>query len=260
MKYCLKCGSELSDYATTCGVCGTSVSQEAQPETSAYPPTEQTQNFAPSYTPVAPTENYSYDPTYDLQPKKSKKGLLFGLIGGGVGIVAIILILCLCFCGGSVEFGMTVNDTHDAMLSNDFIPGLADYDVYDDEKTASTRYKGEVGDLNTCVVSFEFNQKNRDELYQCYIETKADLNAAKEFVTDELDAACKEYDNPYDGDGASQYIYLCENGTRTAIIYTYKNVKYPELGYIRIEIGDTAYMPDDEKESWNNTIDRIKDN
>ena len=189
--------------------------------------------------------------------------MLWGLIGGGVGLIVLVLILCLCLCGGSVEFGMTVNDAHDAMLSNDFIAGNSEYDRDDDGASIiQTQYKGEAGDLGSCTVGLIFNQKNTDELFACGIATKADLEVVKEFVTDKLDAECVEYENPdYDPDyNSSRDIYLCENGTVTAVIEIYENEEYPEFDYISIIIGDESFMSGNIKDAWNDEIDCIKDN
>ncbi|MBR3942853.1 MAG: zinc ribbon domain-containing protein [Clostridia bacterium] len=253
MKYCLKCGSELSDYATVCGVCGTAVSQNASHEQTA----EQPQVFSPSYE----YDTFAYDiPT----PKKTKKGLLWGLIGGGVGLIVLVAVLCFVFCGSSVKFGMTSNDAHDAMLSNGFIAGNVYLQKYDGEKTIYTEYKGEVGNLGDSVVALNFNLRSGDVLSSGFIHTKADLEVVKEFVADELDAECIEYENPeYDRDDDSnetKYVYLCENGTMSAIIKVFENTKYPEFNNISIQFGDTAYMSGDARKDWKSQIDNIKDN
>lgn len=245
----------MSDYATVCGVCGASVSQEAAPEITEYPPkTIQPQEYEYNAQPIDNTF------TYDIPaPKKSKKGLLWGLIGGGVGLIVLVFVLCFVFCGGSVEFGAPVNDAHDAMLSNGFAFGLSHHSMYVDEQSAALFYKGEVDGLDNCPVTLYFNLHHADTLYKCKIDTKVSLEKAKEFVSEHVGASCNTYNNPYANDETDEYIYICENGSLTAIITPYLNNEYPDLSYTEIRICDTKYMASDERDVLTSEVKNIKD-
>ena len=240
MKYCLKCGSELSDYATTCGVCNTAVPQE-QPSVSS--------------SDYLPTDNFDHNvPT----PKK-KKTLLFALIGGSIGIIALVLILCLTLCSSTVEFGISSNDAHDAMLSNDYIYFGSDVDTFDSAyKVLVLSYYGETGDLGVCTIDLAFNIAKKNALYGCTIDTRASKDTILDFCRDQLDVSCQKH-RYYDSyNDCYEDIYLGENSNFIIIIEYYDSDRDSDLTHYSISLYDKSNIPPKELDYLNGRIDSIK--
>ncbi len=233
MKYCLNCGSELSDYASACDKCGTPVSDATQP-------------------------TYSYD----TPAKKNKKGLLFGLIGGGVGIIVLIVILCLVFCG-NVEFGMKFEDTQSAMESNGFFC----LGHYIGTSYTFSDFEGEIDELNgRAAVQLSFNEK--DELDYVYIgPTNCDVKAARTFMEDELDLTFDEYtasDYYYDDDyDDREYVdvskLIARNSEYIVIISEYCPGSKKDGKTVSISIYNLEYLHESDLENAEDRIQEIKD-
>ena len=115
--FCGKCGHEIAGDNVFCTNCGAQVQKE-QVEQSEFTP-----------TPVGEA------------PKKSKKGLLFSLIGGGAALIALVVILCFSFCGSkwALEPGMTEAEVTEALTDEGF--------AFEDDftrKKEGEKYKGKL--------------------------------------------------------------------------------------------------------------------
>ncbi|MBR3942854.1 MAG: hypothetical protein IKJ55_05820 [Clostridia bacterium] len=231
MKNCVNCGSELSDYATVCSVCGSSVSDAVQPSS-----------------------------VYDVPAKKSKKGLLFGLIGGGIAII-LIIACCFLFCCGSIEFGMDIEDSQSVMESEGFFC----LGHYLGINSASSGYEGEIDDLSgRSEVELEFNEN--DALYRIIITPfNCDVTTAKSFMESKLNVTFDEYtaqDYYYD-DGDEVYTdvarLVARNEKYIVIINEYCNYEKKDGTQINISIYCLEHIHESDLEDAEERIEEIKD-
>jgi hypothetical protein len=97
--FCTKCGAQNSDGAAFCVNCGNNLqasgAQGQQPQMQYTQP----QSYAPQ--PNAYTARQSAYPGYSQQ--KNKKGLMIGLISGGVVLLAGIIVLIVVLTGGNAS-------------------------------------------------------------------------------------------------------------------------------------------------------------
>lgn len=94
--FCTKCGKQIDDTAAFCIHCGNNMqAQAAQPQPASQPQYPQ----QPQYAPQPQYTQQPYAPGY-APPKKSKTGLIVGLIVGGVVLIAAILVLVLVILPG----------------------------------------------------------------------------------------------------------------------------------------------------------------
>jgi lipopolysaccharide export LptBFGC system permease protein LptF len=87
MKYCKRCGAQLSDDAKFCSSCGASVKQESDENQNH----EQPQPYSPYSTSQQNTQYTQYAPPY--QPQKKKNGLsMAGFIVSLAGMLFLPLV------------------------------------------------------------------------------------------------------------------------------------------------------------------------
>ncbi|MBR3942357.1 MAG: zinc-ribbon domain-containing protein [Clostridia bacterium] len=216
---CTNCGRQIDERAAACPFCGTSVTAE-QPEQPAYE-----QPTQPAYgQPV-------YAGGYAAPAPKKGKGLLFGLIGGGVGLLILIAVLCFVFCGSSyaLEPGMTKADVKAA---------LEEEGLYLEIDDVFLGYEGSVEDLGSAKVSCIFNEKG--ELKQVAI--RADSNLLEKFLIEEV--------------GDFEEIVYSSNGDDEEDAYRYDEdgvvcVYMPGLDYATFVFEE--YL-DDEDDGWRRNI------
>ena len=111
--FCTKCGHKNVDGAAFCTNCGNNL-QAANYQHQAPPP--QGQYAPPQY---APPQGYGQPmhPGYPPQMKKSKKGLVIGLIICGVVLIAAAIILIIIFAGGSPVVGEWRSEDRDETIT-----------------------------------------------------------------------------------------------------------------------------------------------
>ena len=118
MATCIKCGAQLPEGAVFCNACGTTQSgetQQSQNMQQQFTQQPQMQQQAPQYA-QQPQMQPAQQP-YPQQPvKQSKKGLVIGLISGGVALVAGLVVLVLFLTGvigggGSTTAGGATGNT-----------------------------------------------------------------------------------------------------------------------------------------------------
>lgn len=113
-KFCKYCGSPLDGDMKFCGACGAQIPIPAQ---SAQPPQPTPVDYtyappaAPPYSAPQPAQPYGYAPAKPA-PKKSKKGLIIGLIAG-----AVVLIGAVVFFIFFNPFASGGNDSPDSVLN-----------------------------------------------------------------------------------------------------------------------------------------------
>lgn len=107
--FCHKCGTKLDDNATSCYTCG--ASQTTKPKTTNTDNSDRTYGiFTGSVPNATPTPQWSNPKA--TSPKKSNKGLLIGLISGGIALlIAIIVIVVIVFGNGNNSEKPTGNIT-----------------------------------------------------------------------------------------------------------------------------------------------------
>ncbi len=105
--FCTKCGHKNEQGAAFCVNCGNAL------EMAGTPPMPQGQPVppAPAYTPPSAAGMYGAPPI-----KKSRKGLMIGLIAGGVVLIAAAVVLVLLLMGGSNIVGEWYNSDRDETL------------------------------------------------------------------------------------------------------------------------------------------------
>ncbi len=262
MNICTQCGTQLPEGVKFCPTCGTPAPQPTQQqEAPAYPPTQQPQDFTPTYDYVAPNEDYTYDTTaydtsaYDVsKPKKNKKGLLFGLIGGGVGILAIILILCLCLCGGA-DFGASKDTVSSDLESKDFLRTSADTELH----SSYLSFFGKVEDLSRDNITVRATFNAEDEMYNMQLYIDENVPKVQEFMENELGITFTRYDRyGYDyEDGDERYVWVAEDDTIKCAITYYENDDHETT---TVSVYDTEYITDtDTLKSVNETFDAYRD-
>ena len=134
MATCIKCGAQLLEGAAFCNHCGTSqiqqnmqmTQQAPQPQMTQQAPQPQMQQQAPQYAQQPqmqpaqqPYPQQQYVPQQYAEQaggKKSRKGLVIGLISGGVALVAGLVVLVLFLTGvigggGSTTAGGATGNT-----------------------------------------------------------------------------------------------------------------------------------------------------
>lgn len=138
---CPKCGTQLSDDARFCNICGSPVEAanpwqtandlgDSEPEPQENPYAYSQNSYAPnpdpqdSYAP-SPYPQDSYAPnSYSAEgaaPKKSKKKLWF-ILGGAVVLAAVVAVVLILVLGGSTPTSV-VEDYLESNLSGDFVAG-----------------------------------------------------------------------------------------------------------------------------------------
>ena len=108
MAFCKQCGAQIPDGAPFCGNCGAAqgsggqTPQAPQPQ-QAYPQQPAAMQFRQESQPFqqAPQQQQAYTQQYEAQPGggNSRKGLIIGLVCGGVALTAGLVVLILFLTG-----------------------------------------------------------------------------------------------------------------------------------------------------------------
>ncbi len=93
--FCTKCGSKNADTAVFCVNCGSPI--KTAPEAQM--------NALPQWQPAPPAQSMNGGNIYQ-NPKKSRKGLIIGLISGGVVLIAAAVVLVILLTGANALAGL----------------------------------------------------------------------------------------------------------------------------------------------------------
>ncbi|MBR3942855.1 MAG: zinc ribbon domain-containing protein [Clostridia bacterium] len=237
---CKQCGAQMPENVNFCTVCGASLSQSTQQEASVYPPQpEQPQTFEQTYAYNTEFAESAFD--YSIPaPKKSKKGLLWGLIGGGIGLIALVLILCLCLCGGT-SFGASKESVKSDLESKGFLCARGGAG-----RIGSTiTYIGNEEDLSAdkIVVDTVFNAE--DEMFCIELHIDERVSHIQPFIEKKLGLSFARYDRyGYEDEGGDErYVWVAENDTiKCSITYDQEDDEKTTT----VSIYNTEYIIDTE--------------
>lgn len=205
MKFCTNCGKQLEDDSLFCTGCGT----KFQENTEENPVPETAEGTVPAFeaeTPVEVKPATEPQPVPETPKKKSKKGLIFGLLGGLLGIALLALAIWF-FTKPAFSWRMSVEEVKAAVeqeftsvyLDEEETDGEADqwlyYDVYDEE----------LGDIDLRF-GFTYNQ-----LTYIYISTDVSEEKLRRYCEKELDTYLLT-----DNDD-----YMCISGDTLSYIFDY---------------------------------------
>ena len=174
---CRNCGKQIDERSTACPFCGTPINvaqpQYAQPQQAQYAQQVQQAQYAQQAQQAQYAQPQYAGGGYDVSAKKSKKGLLIGLIAGAV-VMILALVLCFSLCGSSwaLEPGMSISEVNDAMSEEGF---------YYDSTIGS--YIGSLDDVGKVSVKCSYNDSG--ELY-CVVLEMSESYKLRDFLLGEV--------------------------------------------------------------------------
>jgi len=153
VKYCTFCGKEIKEGAKFCQQCGKKLKPEATEKTEINKPIQQTQSPAtPQPSQQTPPQMTPQPTSTPMQPKKSKKGLIIGLVAV-VAVVVVLLIVVLILFGGGITGG-NESDFYGTWESN--VAGIWTYEmVFNSDKTLEYGLSGYTAEIGTWSVNNE---------------------------------------------------------------------------------------------------------